>query len=735
MKKILVVLGILLVVLCIPTSSTAQTPQFTQPTTIRVWFVEKDPNTGVPKWKNDVVGIFKEVVDGQPNPRPIPFESDYLPNVVSRELGGNNLYSAKRAQALAARTYGLWFMVPDNRPSYCNDADPNEICDVTDSTAHQDYRPNYANDTNDWLAPQVVNDSNGQYLSHFSQSPDMPIFSQFSSDHSPSSVEYPAQPYFTNSGGTSYLKSIYDPITNGEEDSGGHGNGLSQYGAIKWARGSSHYGTLYPFWNYDQILAHYYTGIQLRNRVGTAFWSDRRWNALRIFGTQFRTWTADLVAVQAQNTGSLWWETGTKLSAYWQRCKRFGDFACEPFDPAPRPESPVANPSSIPPGGYSPTSIELWLQPPSGFYDGENNYFYYLRFDMRRPTGQYFKDAGWHEQQWKISIQNKPPAPRPPTPPCEPSKCPPTPQRSATVSWIKDPNPDDVTFVWKQTSPSGIVTGETVSTALTVNLERGENTITAKARDVTDFATESNEVVVGRFFYDPDKPTIDSFTSLPQWSNTTSFNLNWSANDTLSGIANYTLEQQIGTGSWTTLLVNTQATTYQVTNLVNNNDYTFRLTVRDNAGNVETATRIVKIDRDPPSSMLSGPTGMLPKTWTLLRWQSSYDRAPITSFAIDRLVNGNWQPLYPTIDPNSSVLLFEGQSNTTYALRIRATDAAGNQQPASPAAQITFTTSTDSSGLFKSYLPILLSNGTATSTSSVNTMTTNTTTTYPLPGQ
>ncbi len=56
-------------------------------------------------------------------------------------------------------------------------------------------------------------------------------------------------------------------------------------------------------------------------------------------------------------------------------------------------------------------------------------------------------------------------------------------------------------------------------------------------------------------------------------------------------------------------------------------------------------------------------------------------------------------------------------------------------QPASPNAHITFTPGTDSSGLFKSYLPMLLKDGTATSISNVNTTTTNVMNPYPLPGQ
>lgn len=123
------------------------------------------------------------------------------------------------------------------------------------------------------------------------------------------------------------------------------------------------------------------------------------------------------------------------------------------------------------------------------------------------------------------------------------------------------------------------------------------------------------------------------------------------------------------------------------------------------------------------------------KTWTMLRWTSSFNRAPIASFAIDRVVNGTWQTLYPTIEPSGSFLLFEGTPNTSYALRIRASDEAGNQQPASPNAHITFTIGTDSSGLFKFYLPMLLKDGTATSISNVNTTTTNVMNPYPLPGQ
>lgn len=83
-----------------------------------------------------------------------------------------------------------------------------------------------------------------------------------------------------------HLKRVFDPEG---RLSGSEGEGLSQWGACRWVDGynisnpdwcrwnQQHY----PQWvNYKQILAHYYTGIDLVDANNTSLMPDWRWNAL-----------------------------------------------------------------------------------------------------------------------------------------------------------------------------------------------------------------------------------------------------------------------------------------------------------------------------------------------------------------------------------------------------------------------------------------------------------------------
>lgn len=83
-----------------------------------------------------------------------------------------------------------------------------------------------------------------------------------------------------------YLKGIQDPISTGcVLDLGNAQYGMSQRGAIRWAKGQTcPEGTNanWPVkWDYKQILAHYYTGVEFKNdNTGVSFAPDDRWNLL-----------------------------------------------------------------------------------------------------------------------------------------------------------------------------------------------------------------------------------------------------------------------------------------------------------------------------------------------------------------------------------------------------------------------------------------------------------------------
>jgi hypothetical protein len=685
MYKIIAVLLISISILLIPDQSVVNA-QTTQTTNIRVWFVRKDPITGSPIWKNGVVGVFDPVNDGLPNPRPIPFETDYLPNVVTKELDVNE-YSARASQAIAARTYALWFV--NNRPSYCNDADPSKVCDVTDSTSHQDYRPNFADD----LGRQVVNDTIGVYLTHPPTSSSAPIFAEFSSDHSPDSQDYPAADYYTNDGAASYLKSVYDPISNGEESSSGHGHGLSQWGAVKWGRGSNSSGERFPKWDFTQILAHYYTNVQLVNGSGTPYWGSFRWNMLSYSPSNdiYYVGESKNITLRLQNTGLNTWEPGTRMVVSWRRTSYTGQYS--QYGPFPS----VTVPSRAP---GEDVQVSLNLTPPANVFI-DSSYTYQLIWDLQRPDQSFFTSQGWIAQNWAIRLKKRVNAPVAPPPPCSRLPCAQN-TPSGSVIWDAVDHPDPVSYRWRRVAGATTLTGNTSATNIQVPLEVGLNNLYVKAVDTTESQNTSAETLVYQALYDPNPPLLTS-PALARWSNAQTLSLTWTGSDDLSGIQSYYVEQQTNGGAWITVLFNSTATQYTTGVLVNNTDYSFRITANDWAGNTKQVVLSTTIDRDPPNSLLTTPIDSIGKTWAFLKWNSSFDRAPITKYTIDRLISGIWQPWRVVSD--SSTTLLEGQPSTTYSFRIRAQDAAGNSESPHAIADITFTTGTDTSGLSRRYAP------------------------------
>jgi hypothetical protein len=85
-----------------------------------------------------------------------------------------------------------------------------------------------------------------------------------------------------------YLKGVTDPISNGETRSQIDCNsaGLSQYGTQRWAIGKVDPGAAqnlpnFPQWNYQQILAHYYTDVHLNDaNTDMQVTPEYRWNPI-----------------------------------------------------------------------------------------------------------------------------------------------------------------------------------------------------------------------------------------------------------------------------------------------------------------------------------------------------------------------------------------------------------------------------------------------------------------------
>ena len=156
---------------------------------------------------------------------------DYVARVVPAESldswGDNGGMEELKAQAIAARTYA-WYEI-------ANAASGDATWDVTDDTSYQMMCDStYTNSSN------ATQDTAGMYISYDGQ----PILAQYSANNGDPTL-YGDEPY---------LQPVMDPVSLGASLDG-HGHGMSQWGAYFWA---SEYG-----WNDIQILAHYYTGIEI----------------------------------------------------------------------------------------------------------------------------------------------------------------------------------------------------------------------------------------------------------------------------------------------------------------------------------------------------------------------------------------------------------------------------------------------------------------------------------------
>lgn len=127
-----------------------------------------------------------------------------------------------------------------------------------------------------------------------------------------------------------YLESVYDPVS--AIDASGSAPGMGQWGAQRWAMGldrAGDTGVEYPRWeHFQQILFHYYTGVNLRtvnNLQADGIQSPTyRWNPLQVDWGGGETTPPTMfpgnsynVTLLSQNTGAIDWGDEIELVAYW----------------------------------------------------------------------------------------------------------------------------------------------------------------------------------------------------------------------------------------------------------------------------------------------------------------------------------------------------------------------------------------------------------------------------------
>jgi len=212
--------------------------------------------------------------DGVQNPDYIDVENYYLKDVIGTEMNVNGIppeIEALKAQALASRTVASWKAVYN--PWTVIDG----VNSINNSITYQAFIPGSYGLSSSTIQGAIDSAISGTQNQFLSAGDGHTIDAEFSSDMEGKS----------RNEGKPYLIEIQDPIstTCGAQNNGNLW-GMSQKGAVRWARGNQcASGGDMPWpvkWNHQQILVHYYTGVDIvvdgsENKVAP----DDRWNLLK----------------------------------------------------------------------------------------------------------------------------------------------------------------------------------------------------------------------------------------------------------------------------------------------------------------------------------------------------------------------------------------------------------------------------------------------------------------------
>jgi hypothetical protein len=197
------------------------------------------------------------------------------------------------------------------------------------------------------------------------------------------------------------------------------------------------------------------------------------------------------------------------------------------------------------------------------------------------------------------------------------------------------------------------------------------------------------------------EPPVISVDPLPQWSRSR-FDVSWSGHDPGgSGIDYYDVEYSIPGGGWTQWLYHTRQTSAEFAGGANGTTYLFRARGVDKAGNVQawspTPQASTTVDSIPPAATANQLPPIILSPAFLVTWTGSDNSggSGIAYFDLQYQENGGpWQDwIMGTTD--TSVEVTGAENGSTYGLRVRATDVAGNVQPWSPTPQTETTINTD----------------------------------------
>lgn len=377
-----------------------------------------NPSTGTPRLcsTNDIyygctafVGNSSYPYPYRTNPVTIPIETDYLLDVVSKEVIVGAFHpTAIQAQAIVARSYAYWHI---RQGSAINNSNQFQVFvpyafEALATTTSPNNPGNLCTSSHLNTNQRIVcNAVTPRHYIAFGVSPndDLPAFTQYFADIR----------HRTVNGGPPYLIAVDDPISSHPDIvPDGHGHGLSQKGASRWARGNLSFnlnrdlGAWSVRWErVEQILTHYYTGVHIRDAGANnaRLTPSYRWTPLQI------NWGAPdqrppimyrgapyPVAVKVQNIGVADWVCGHPNVSYELRYR---------WAKAGRGEVVGSGSASVcgtPKGDPSPT-VNLTIQNIPNWGPGA----YTIRFDIFVTSASgnvWFRDYGWPSYDVSVCV-------------------------------------------------------------------------------------------------------------------------------------------------------------------------------------------------------------------------------------------------------------------------------------------------------------------------------------------
>jgi chitodextrinase len=183
----------------------------------------------------------------------------------------------------------------------------------------------------------------------------------------------------------------------------------------------------------------------------------------------------------------------------------------------------------------------------------------------------------------------------------------------------------------------------------------------------------------------------------------TQINLTWAAATDNVGVTAYFVERCTGIGCSTFAAVGSPSTTsFSDTGLAASTSYTYRVRATDAAGNlgpystVASATTQNTPDTQPPTAPGTPILNVVSSTQINLTWAPATDNVGVTGYLVERCTGVGCSTFAAIGSPAAASFSDTGlAASTSYAYRVRATDAAGNLGPYSTVASATTQNASD----------------------------------------